>query len=121
MFDVVVVVVVDDAEDTNSDDDDLPLLLPMLPPLVLELMPVPLRPSKFMELFVDVPAPDKLSKLLAKEAVESFRMLLSPLLLLLVACGSSVPKPPPRLLANCSLPNGPPGKELVVAADLLRF
>lgn len=117
MFDAVVVVV-DDAEDTNS--DDLPLLLPKLPPLVLELMP----PSKFMELFVDVPAPDKVSKLLAKEADESFKMLLLPLsppLLLLVACGSSVPKPPPRLLANCSLPNGPPGKELVVAADVLRF
>lgn len=111
--------VVDDAEDTNS-DDDLPLLLPMLPPLVLELRP-PLRPSKFMELFVDVPAPDKVSKLLAKEADESFKMLLSPLPLLLVACGSSVPKPPPRLLANCSLPNGPPGNELVVAADVLRF
>lgn len=116
MFDAVVVVV-DDAEDTNS--DDLPLLLPKLPPLVLELMP-----SKFMEVFVDVPAPDKVSKLLAKEADESFKMLLLPLsppLLLLVACGNSVPKPPPRLLANCSLPNGPPGKELVVAADVVRF
>lgn len=120
MFDAVVVVV-EDAEDTNS--DDFPLLLPMLPPLVLELMPPP-RPSKFMELFVDVPAPDNVSKLLAKEADESFKMLLlplSPLLLLLVACGSSVPKPPPRLLASCNLPNGPPGKELVVAADVLRF
>lgn len=113
---MVVLVVVDDADATNSDDLPLPML-----PLVLELM-LPLRPST--ELFVDVPAPDKESKWLAKEADESFKMLMLPLPppppLLLVACGSSVPKPPPRLLANCSLPNGPPGNELV-AADVLRF
>lgn len=109
-------VVVDVAVATDAAALLLLLLLP-LPGLVL-LEP---RPSGLRVLFVDVPAPDKLSRLFvlllpAKEDDASFTAAL--LLLLLVAC-SSAPKPPPKLLANCSLPEALPVE--LLRADVLRF
>lgn len=79
--------------------------------LLVVLLLMPLRPNTLLLLFVeDEPAPGKPSKLLVllfpvKVDDASFKMLLLLLLLmlLLVAC-NSVPKPPPKLLANCNLP-----------------
>lgn len=77
--------------------------------LLVVLLLMPLRPNTLLLLFVeDEPAPGKPSKLLVllfpvKVDDASFKILLLLLMLLLVAC-NSVPKPPPKLLANCNLP-----------------
>lgn len=109
-------VVVDVAVETDGSTLLLLLLL-----LLLRLVLLEPRPSGFRVLLVDVPAPDRLSKLLvllvpARDDDASFRAL--PLLLVLVACNSA-PKPALKLLVNCSLPEPLPVE--LVRADVLRF